>query len=128
MIDVVCAVIRDEGGRLLVCKRAEGKALAGYWEFPGGKVEVEEDFITAIQREVKEELACEVEVGIPLIRVEHHYPNHSIRLYPFMCKVISGEPEAVEHSELRWVDLSQCAALNWAPADIPIWRALCSAQ
>lgn len=128
MIDVVCAVIRDQRGRLLVCKRPEGKALSGYWEFPGGKVEVGEDFTTAMQREITEELACEVEVGIPLTKVEHHYPNYSIRLFPFMCKVTSGVPQAIEHSELRWVDLSQCAALKWAPADIAIWKALCSAQ
>ncbi len=124
MIDVVCAVIRDQDGKVLICKRPEGKALPGYWEFPGGKVELEEDFTVAIQREIREELACEIEVGMALPRVDHHYPEYSIRLWPFICDVCRGMPQAVEHSELRWVDLSQCDALKWAPADVPIYEAL----
>ena len=123
MINVVCAVISDHDERLLVCKRPLGKALAGFWEFPGGKVEADEDFITAIKREIREELACEIEVCMDLPRVEHHYPECSIRLWPFICKVSRGEPVAMEHSELRWVNLEQCSNLKWAPADIPVWKA-----
>lgn len=124
MINVVCAVIRDEEGKLLVCRRPAGKALAGKWEFPGGKIEPDEDPELALRREIREELACEIGVGLALSEVEHHYPGFSIRLLPFMCCVESGEPAAVEHSEIRWITLADCASLDWASADVPVWRSL----
>ena len=126
MFDVVCAVIRDQEGRFLVCKRAEGKALAGSWEFPGGKVESGEDFQSALQREIMEELACEIEVGEQLPAVEHHYPDYSIRLLPFFCSISRGTPTALEHAEILWATPDQCRLLQWAPADVPIWTALFS--
>jgi 8-oxo-dGTP diphosphatase len=127
MFDVVCAVIRDQEGRFLVCKRAEGKALAGSWEFPGGKVESGEDFQLALQREMMEELACEIKVGEQLPAVEHHYPDYSIRLLPFICSISRGTPTALEHAEILWATPDQCRLLHWAPADVPVWRALFSA-
>ena len=126
MFDVVCAVIRDQEGRFLACKRAEGKALAGSWEFPGGKVESDENPQSALQREIMEELACEIEVGEPLPAVEHHYPEYSIRLLPFICSVNRGEPAALEHTKIMWATPEQCRSLHWAPADVPIWTALFS--
>ena len=126
MFDVVCAVIRDQEGRFLVCKRAEGKALAGSWEFPGGKVESGEDFQSALQREIMEELVCEIEVGEELSAVEHHYPEYSIRLLPFICSINRGEPTALEHAEIMWATPEQCRLLHWAPADVPIWAVLFS--
>jgi 8-oxo-dGTP diphosphatase len=124
MLRVVCAVIRDSEGRFLVCQRPEGKALAGKWEFPGGKVEPGEDPGLALQREIMEELACEIELGTPLPEVEHHYPQYSIRLLPFLCDLRSGVPAALEHSGLLWVSSKQCHTLDWAPADVPVWQAL----
>jgi len=126
MFDVVCAVIRDQEGRFLVCKRAEGKALAGSWEFPGGKVESGEDPQLALQREIIEELACEIKVCEQLPAVEHHYPEYSIRLLPFICSINYGEPVALEHAEILWATQDQCRSLHWAPADVPIWTALFS--
>ena len=124
MINVVCAVIQDGEGRLLVCRRPEGKPLAGKWEFPGGKVEPGEDAAPALCREIFEELVCEIIVGLALPEVEHDYPGFSIRLLPFLCRLKSGQPRAVEHSEICWVKLAQCEALDWTDADVPIWRAL----
>jgi len=126
MINVVCAVIRDKEGRLLVCRRPDGKALAGKWEFPGGKVELDEPLELALRRELSEELACEIDLGKALPEVEHHYPEFSIRLLPFLCSLKSGEPIAVEHSEIRWIKPDQCSALDWAEADVPIWQTLIS--
>ena len=67
-------------------------------------------------------------VGLALPEVEHHYPGFSIRLLPFLCREESGEPPAVEHSEIRWIKLAQCEVLDWAEADVPIWRALLVAK
>jgi len=126
MFDVVCAVIRDHVGRFLVCKRAEGKALAGSWEFPGGKVEADENPQSALQREIMEEWSCEIEVGEQLPAVEHHYPEYSIRLLPFICSINYGEPVALEHAEILWARPDQCRSLKWAPADVAIWTSLFS--
>ena len=126
MINVVCAVIGDKEGRLLVCRRAQGKSLAGKWEFPGGKVELDELPEQALRRELSEELACEVDVGKVLPEVEYHYPEFSIRLLPFLCSLKCGDPIAVEHSEIRWITPEQCSSLDWAEADVPIWEALVS--
>ena len=124
MINVVCAVLEDSQGRLLVCQRPEGKALAGKWEFPGGKVEPDELAPEALRREVFEELGCVVRVGRPLPEVEHHYPEFSIRLMPFLCELEKGEPVAHEHAELRWLKYADLPMLDWAEADVPIWQGL----
>ena len=127
MLEVVCAVIRDEEGRFLVCQRPEGKAFAGKWEFPGGKVERGEDSKAALKREIMEELACEIMINGSLPTVEHRDAEYAIRLLPFMCTLSSsGVPVALEHSELQWVHADQCKQLDWAPADVPIWQALVS--
>ena len=124
MLKVVCAVIRDQEGRYLVCQRPHGKALAGCWEFPGGKVEPGEDPQSALKREIHEELACRIEVGTALREVVHHYPEVSIRLQPFICNVESGEPRAKEHSAIFWARAEQFWQLSWAPADVPVWQEL----
>ncbi|MCP5535961.1 MAG: (deoxy)nucleoside triphosphate pyrophosphohydrolase [Akkermansiaceae bacterium] len=125
MINVVCAVIQDRQGRVLVCRRPDGKALAGKWEFPGGKIEPDEPAGSALQREIAEELGCEVEVGRRLDEVIWHYPAFSIRLMPYLCKIRAGEPVALEHREIRWVGLEQCPSLDWAEADVPVWSSMC---
>jgi 8-oxo-dGTP diphosphatase len=124
MINVVCAVIQDESNRVLVCQRPEGKALAGKWEFPGGKIEPEERPEDALRREILEELGCDIEVGEAMAEVEYHYAGFSIRLMPYRGKIISGMPTAVEHAELRWLALDECVSLDWAEADVPIWKSL----
>jgi len=128
MLEVVCAIITDEEGRFLVCRRPEGKALAGKWEFPGGKVEHGEDCKAALKREIMEELACEIEIGRSLPPVEHHYSEYAVRLLPFMCTLSSCVPIALEHSELQWITPSKCRKLQWASADVPIWKALVCAE
>lgn len=124
MINVVCAVIRDASGRLLVCQRPAGKALAGKWEFPGGKVETGEEPVDALKREIAEELGCEISVGEQLEAVMHHYPEFSISLTAFLCTMVSGDVHPLEHAEVRWVTLEKCPQLDWAEADIPIWTSL----
>ncbi len=124
MINVVCAVIQDEQGRFLACQRPEGKALAGKWEFPGGKVEPQEGPESALHREIIEELGCQVDVGMPLPEVEHHYEEFSIRLKPYLCRILSGDPKPLEHSQQRWLAINDCPSLDWAEADVPIWKHL----
>jgi 8-oxo-dGTP diphosphatase len=120
VIDVVCGVLMDPHGRVLACRRPTGKALAGLWEFPGGKVDPGESPEQALVRELREELAIRVEVGAAMSAVIWHYPWAVVRLLPFRCRLTHGVPQAIEHEELRWCDSAACGQLDWVPADLPV--------
>jgi len=126
MIQVVCGLIEDGGGRVLACRRPEGKHLGGLWEFPGGKVEPGDSPEAALVRELREELGIETEVTGALTPVVWDYGRGPIRLIPFFCRIIAaGEPQPHEHDALEWVDAATCDRLHWAAADGPIlaeWR------
>jgi 8-oxo-dGTP diphosphatase len=124
VIDVVCAIIEDSEGRFLACLRPQGKHLAGYWEFPGGKLDPDESPESALVREMAEELAVDVEVGLPLVPVSWSYGSTRIRLMPFRCKITAGQPQAIEHDRLLWCAPKDFESLLWADADIPILRQL----
>lgn len=119
MIEVVCAVIVREG-RVLLCKRGAGMHLEGHWEFPGGKIEEGEKDGEALVREIREELGCKITVGEALEPVEHVYPELSIRLHPFVCTVVDGEPTALEHEELGWFPEWELTNLGLAGADVAV--------
>ncbi len=122
MIDVVCGVIENDNGHFLACLRPQGKHLGGLWEFPGGKVEPGESAESALVRELREELAVEIAVGIPLGPVIWTYGERTIRLLPFRCRIIAGVLEALEHEALAWCSLENFNDLRWADADVPILR------
>jgi len=124
MIEVVCGVIRDSGGRYLACRRPAGKHLGGMWEFPGGKVEEGEDPAAALVRELREELGVEVAVERALTAFPWRYEWGKMRLLPFLCRIVAGEPEAIEHQELRWCERERFGELEWAPADVPVFAEL----
>jgi 8-oxo-dGTP diphosphatase len=122
MIQVVCAIIVRENGAVLVCQRALGSHLGGLWEFPGGKVEPGESPEAALIREMREELALEVRCERALSPVEWDYGRGAMRLMPYLCRITAGEPQALEHAALRWCSCEEFSALEWAPADVPVWR------
>ncbi len=123
MIEVVCGVVEDEAGRVLACRRPQGGHLGGMWEFPGGKVEAGETPAAALVRELREELAVDVVVGEALPPVEWDYGRGPIRLIPFRCRILRGEPVLLEHTECRWCGCAEAAELLWAPADVPVLEA-----
>ncbi len=122
MLDVVCAVIFDNDGRFLACRRPSDKHLGGKWEFPGGKVDSGESPEAAIVREIREELAIEVEVLSSFSPVVWDYDGRLIRLIPFRCGILAGVPQALEHDDLLWCTPGDWGLLDWAPADVPILR------
>ena len=128
MIDVVCGVIENSDGRFLACLRPADKHLGGMWEFPGGKVDPGESPETALIRELKEELGVDVEIGRALTPVIWSYESRSIRLLPFHCDIIRGEPRPIEHTELRWCTPEDFDSLHWADADVPILREIISSE
>ena len=117
IMEVVCAVLFDQQGKVLVCQRPEGKMLAGKWEFPGGKVDAGESFEEALHREMHEELDCEVLIRKKLSPVLHAYESLTIRLHPFVCSLGEDQPRALEHAAIFWVESSELNNLDLACAD-----------
>lgn len=124
MLDVVCGIITNSAGQFLACQRPVDKHLGGLWEFPGGKVDPGESPETALARELHEELAVHVRVGEPLTPVIWTYGDKTIRLLPFHCAIVAGEPHPIEHQALLWFSSSDWTQLTWADADIPILHEL----
>ncbi|MCF6469715.1 (deoxy)nucleoside triphosphate pyrophosphohydrolase [Nonomuraea sp. MG754425] len=119
-IVVVAAVIVAPGGRVLAAQRAEPAALAGGWEFPGGKVDPGEGETAALVRECREELGVEVTVGE---RVGADWPlaeGYVMRVW--FCALLSGVPEAKEHLALRWLGPGEYYDVEWLGADLPIMK------
>ena len=124
LINVVCVILEDGEGRIFVARRPEGKALAGGWEFPGGKIEAGETPERALEREIQEELEIQIEVGKALTASSYDYDFGTVVLHPFRANILSGVINLTEHPEGRWVSRKDLSNLNWVPADIPIMQAL----
>lgn len=116
----VCCAVIERDGMLLAALRPKGRQLAGKWEFPGGKVEPYETDEQCLVREVYEELGARVQVVRKLDEVPIY--GSYIRLVPFLCRLVLGEPQPLEHEALQWVGPEQMDGLDWAPADVPIWQ------
>lgn len=105
-ITVTAAVLRD-GEHVLIGRRPEGVLLGGLWEFPGGRLEPEETLESCLRREIGEEIGVEIEVGARLGVFDHAYTHFRVTVHAFECKLIRGEPQAIDHSEIRWVSPEQ---------------------
>lgn len=117
-ITVVGAVlVRD--GLVFAVQRGPGRALEGMWEFPGGKVEADENPREALAREVHEELGCDVAVGDFITTTEYAYDFGTVILSTYYCTLTAGEPQLTEHTDSTWLAPSALTSLDWAPADIP---------
>lgn len=117
-ITVVGAVI-EKNGKILCAQRGQDKSLAGLWEFPGGKIEQNETPQQALEREIKEELLCEVSIKNKIITTSYEYDFGIVELTTFFCELIEGEPKLTEHESIKWLPVSELSTLEWAPADIP---------
>ncbi len=121
-LDVVAAVI-VHGGRVLACRRGEGKVDAGKWEFPGGKVERGESPAQALAREIREELGVDVRVGELLRSDVTDAAARSIRLTCLAATLAGPRPTAsTDHDRMEWVRPTELAMLDWAMPDLPMVR------
>lgn len=121
-VEVVCALIQREDGKIFCCKRGPGRALANKWEFPGGKIEQDETKEEAIVREIKEELKSDIAV-IKYIGVSNHdYVDlenpFSITMYAYLCKLIKGNLELTEHIDSCYASVEGMKLMDFAAADI----------
>jgi len=119
-VRVVAAVIYDEAQRVLVAQRPEGKALAGQWEFPGGKTEDGESDASALRRELHEELGVQVDAARPLLEFSHEYSERHVQLSVWLVERFSGAPAGREGQRLRWVRPAALRSLPLLRADLPI--------
>jgi 8-oxo-dGTP diphosphatase len=120
VIKVVAAVIENEQNEILCALRSPVMSIPNMWEFPGGKVEVNEDIYSALVREIDEELDCKIETTKEIFQDNtHEYDTFIINLISIKCNVVEGTPIPSEHSKLIWLKRENLASLKWAPADIP---------
>jgi 8-oxo-dGTP diphosphatase len=123
MKDVTAAIIiRD--GRVLITRRAAGQAHAGWWEFPGGKIEAGESPEECLRRELKEELGIDTHIGSQLAESIYEYETGSIRLLAYEVTILEGEIRLTVHEEALWASLSDLSSFMLLPADRPIAEAI----
>ena len=141
-LHVACAII-ERDGLILAARRQPGLSMAGKWEFPGGKIQDGESAAEALRRELREEMAVEVEVVAALPTHTHHYPGtarlqpgsdpelpgwspavpgFTVTLYPFRCRLVglAGDLHSTDHDALTWLPPGRLPELDWAEADAPI--------
>jgi A/G-specific adenine glycosylase len=115
--DVGAAVIWRNGSEFLIAQRQPEGLLGGLWEFPGGKIEPGETMPECVARELREELAVEVEVGELLCKVKHAFTHFKITLYAYECQLIEGTPQAIGCADWRWVTLDTIDQFAFGAAD-----------
>jgi 8-oxo-dGTP diphosphatase len=101
-VDVAVGILMKDNGDVLLAQRPEGKPYAGYWEFPGGKVEPGEDIFAALQREFVEELGIGIISADEWCGVEHVYEHAHVRLHFFISRAWRGEPQSLEGQAFAW--------------------------
>lgn len=117
-VRVAAAVIRDHN-RIFATSRGYG-AFKGKWEFPGGKIETGETSQEALKREIRGELATEIEVGELIDTIEYDYPDFHLTMECFWGKVVNGELELKEHEAAKWLTRENLYSVEWLPADVQL--------
>jgi 8-oxo-dGTP diphosphatase len=124
VIEVVAAVMERPDGTFLLAQRPAGKVYAGYWEFPGGKVEPGEDAQAALARELHEELGVEVLRAYPWLMRVYAYPHGTVRLDFFRVTAWRGEPHPREGQAIAWQAIGAPSVAPMLPANAPVLAAL----
>jgi 8-oxo-dGTP diphosphatase len=123
-LHVVAGALFDATGRVLIAQRPAGKALAGRWEFPGGKLQADEDPYAGLVRELREELGVEVHAAERLIRYPHAYPERTVWLDMWIVSDWNGDPHGLDGQALKWVEPARLDEEDILEADQPIVAAL----
>ncbi|MDD2433741.1 MAG: (deoxy)nucleoside triphosphate pyrophosphohydrolase [Bacilli bacterium] len=120
-VEVVCALIENDDGKIFCCQRGPGRDLVGFWEFPGGKVEAHETHEQTIIREIEEELGSLVKpleyIGVSNYEYKELAKPFSITMYGYRCKLIKGDLKLTEHTAAKWCTMSEMKKMKFAAAD-----------
>ena len=120
LIKVVAALI-EKDNKVLIAKRSTGDPnVYGKWEFPGGKVELNEDEFHAIEREIFEEFELKIKAKEFIINNVCEYPTKTVDLRLYSCDYISGEFKLHDHLDYKWIDIKDILDYDLASADIPL--------
>ncbi len=124
--EVAAGILLDSQQRFLMGQRPVGKPYAGYWEFPGGKVEAGETLFQTLQRELQEELGITIHSSVDLMTIEHDYPHAYVRIHVSVIRDWTGEPTGCENQALSWQDLNrdQLSVEPLLPAALPMIQQL----
>ena len=120
LIVQVAAALIHENGRYLITRRKSGTHLAGLWEFPGGKREEGESLEACLRRELREELGVEISEPVLLQMIKHAYPEKTVELHFYRCRLRGDAPQPLGCDELRWVTLEEMTLFRFPPADQPL--------
>lgn len=120
MINVTCALIRNDDEHVLVVQRGSATDHPFKWEFPGGKVRDFESAEECISREIMEELSLDIILVDELTPVEHDYGHKKVRLIPFVCDTLANQPVLHEHKDYKWLAAGRLATVDFSEADIPV--------
>ena len=115
-IDVAIGIVQRDG-KVLICQRRQQDHLAGFWEFPGGKLEAGELCEQCLVRELAEEVGIEVRPIEALAAIEYDYPAVHVRLHPYLCEWLSGEAKPLAAQQVLWVDADDLAGFRFPPAN-----------
>ena len=121
MVEVVAALIW-QGDKFMICQRPAHKARGLLWEFVGGKVEPGETKEQALIRECQEELAVTLAVSDVFMDVIHEYPDLKVHLTLFNSTIAVGEPQKLEHNDIKWITPSEIPNYDFCPADVEILK------
>ncbi len=121
---VVAAALFDAEGRVLIAERPAGKHMAGWWEFPGGKVGTGETDDEALVRELREELGVEARADSQIMTVSHEYPDRIVDLVLWRASLLQGAPSGLDGQQLKWVMPAGLAGERLLEADKPFIEAL----
>lgn len=123
MTEVVAALIWNND-KFLICQRPAYKSCGLLWEFVGGKVEIGETKEQALIRECREELGITLSVGEVFMEVVHEYPDITVHLTLFNATIAEGEPQKLEHNDIRWITIQEIPRFDFCPADEEIIKKL----
>ena len=115
-VHVVAAIIID-GDKILATQRGDGEFKGG-WEFPGGKIEENEDSKEALKREIKEELGIDITVHDLFDIVSYYYPNFHLNMQCYICEIKQGDITLHEHLAYKWLTIDTLNSVTWLPADV----------
>ena len=114
----------DAQRRVLIAERPPGKHMAGWWEFPGGKVSAGETDAAALERELREELGIDSHPESEILTLSHEYPDRIVDLVLWKVRLVEGEPRGLDGQSLKWVDCQSLGNERLLPADEPFIAAL----
>lgn len=123
IVEVVAAIIHDDKGRIFATQRGYGE-FKDYWEFPGGKIEIDETREEALQREIWEELETKIIIENLVTTIHYDYPSFHLIMHCYWCQIMSGSLTLKEHEAARWLTKQELNSVKWLPADLVVIKKL----